>query len=287
MVSFAVPNPDLKKAGTRRAAVPLPAVYKAADFSFTLQRVGREFAAGRHPLTWFKTTMEAGGKTIGADGLWPLHLSVWRSSVEDEWGNKVALSLDTIEGGKPGVGVRLPGAARHLSLSFLVERTESYPRMQTAGVLVAEGVVSADGKTVDFTLLPDAAKFGIPAMPAGTVKGINRGDPRKHWLSVWSVIAIKVGQAERDSLTREFGNVHGWQFLFIPGDEFESAGEPIALGFGGTTAPTLQVRTDLLWNAPPEMLRAGARFRIGIFPPLPSETLKFEIEAPALPAGAK
>ena len=35
------------------------------------------------------------------------------------------------------------------------------------------------------------------------------------------------------------------------------------------------------------MLRAGARFRVGIFPPLPSETVKFEIEAPPLPVKAK
>ena len=285
MVRFSVPNPDLKKAEARPAAVPLPAVYKAADFTFTLQRLGRDFAAGRHPFTWFETKLEAEGETIGADGLWPLQLSVAGSSADDEWGNKAALTSDTVGGKKSGVGVRLPGAARHLSLSFLVDRTASYPRMQTAGDLVMEGVVAADGKTVDFTLLPDAAKFGITAAPAGDVKGVqnfSRGDPRKDWLSVWSVIEIKAGQAERDSLTRDLGDVQGWQYLFFPGDEFESAGQPTGYGASGTTAPTLKITTNRAWNAPPEMLRAGARFRVGIFPPLPSETVKFEIEAPAL-----
>lgn len=285
IVSFSVPNPALKKAGARPAAMPLPAVHKAADFSFTLCRVDRESATGRHPFTWFETRLEAGGKTIGADGLWPLQLSAEGSSVEDEWGNKAALGWDTVEGKKAGVGVRLPAGARHLALTFMVERTASYPRMQTAGYLFMEGVVGADGTSVDFTLLPDAAKFGISSAPAGSIKGaqkLNRGDPRKDWLSVWSVIEIKVGQAERESLTRDLGDVGGWQFLFFSGDGFESAGQPVSFGLGGTTAPMLDITTNRCWYLPPKMLRAGARFRIGIFPPLPSETVKFQIEAPPL-----
>ena len=289
IVNFSVPNPDFTQALVRPPAVPMPAVHTAVDFSFTLRRVDRQFTAGSHPFTWFETTLESGGKPVGKDGLWPLRLSVEGSSVEDEWGNKAHLRWDTVTGNQRGVGVRLPAAARHLSLSFLVERTASYPRKEAEGVLILEGVVRADGKNVDFTLLSDAVKFGITKAPVGNLKPISldRDDPRKDWLSVKYEVQCVVGPTERESLTRNFGEVGGWQFLAIPGDAVESAGQPVGYGIGGKTSPSLDLKTSRCWNAPPEMLRAGARFRIGIFRPLASETVNFEIEAPPLPTQAK
>lgn len=222
---------------------------------------------------------------MGKDGLWPLRLSVEGSSVEDEWGNKAKLKWDTVTGNQRGVGVRLPAAARHLSLSFVVDRTASYPRKESEGVLILEGVVRADGENVDFTLLSDAAKFGITKAPVGKLQPISSDsdDPRKDWLSVSYEVQCVVGPTEGESLTRDFGDVGGWQFLAMPGDAHESAGQPVSYGIGGTTSPALDLKTSQCWNAPPEMLRAGARFRIGIFRPLAHETVNFEIEAPPLP----
>jgi hypothetical protein len=285
IVNFSVPSPDFTQARIRPPAVPVPAVHTAVDFSYTLHAVDRKFTSGSHPFTWFETALEAGGKPVGKDGLWPLQMSVEGSSVEDEWGNKANLKWDTVTGNQRGVGVRLPAAARHLSLSFVIDRTASYPRKESEGVLILEGVVRADGKNVDFTLLSDAAKFGITKAPVGNLKPISldSGDPRKDWLSVGYQVQCAVDPAECVSLTGDFGDVGGWQFLAFPGDADESAGQPVGYGIVGTTSPFLHLTISRCWNAPPAMLSAGARFRIGIFRPLAHETVKFEIAAPPMP----
>lgn len=273
-VEFSRPNPDLKSVAPGTFA-PAPLTHSAADYSLTLAAVSRRFQPGAHPSCAFDLKLVPVGS--GMDSAFYLRLEA--SQAVDEFGNQLPLKF----GNKVALA-DLPAAVKGASLSVKVERLPAYPRAESAGYTVLEGVVRADGSAVDFTLLPDAARFGITIPAAGKVSPIGGygNEETKDWKGLEFRIAGEVAPPESAPIQSRIGEPGEWQYLVFPEGSADSAGAPRDRGGGwGGNSTTFKFNRNALWHGPPSALLPGARLRIGIHGKLPSDDVKFEVELPA------
>jgi hypothetical protein len=181
-----------------------------------------------------------------------------------------------------------------LELLYKVKRNVSFPIPAADCLMIAEGVVSADGAEVVFTPLPGAARMGIAAVPALPVKpskdGFFRETIGEHLLRMR--VEGEIDQAAMPGL------FHGHEpsklrlVVFREG-EGESSGLTNFQGSGGSSqAVNIHIgkaggsRRDLVyyreddWYAPQGGLAPGKHIRIALTAPLGDDLHVFPIEIP-------
>lgn len=284
MVEFSLPNPDFRKSPVPGTAKALPLVHNGGDYSLTLRQVERFSAPGDHPFSGVEVDFQPTGKRLPGEHGAAITLN--GGTAEDEWGNIVSFERDTIRE-KTRLGAFLPTTSKRMTAHLTVQRTVNSPRYDTTGFSVLKGVVSADGLSVDFTPGPDAARFGIHTMPVGSIKPTTPG-----WSDVatkdWKLLTFQVtgenSVSQLPSIESRVGEIFPAQFLIFPEGRNESDGiTPWGLGGGSGQSPEIfNLKRDVTWLGSPEMLRPGAKLRVGIHRPARNDDLTFDLELPEL-----
>lgn len=278
VAEFSLPNPDFKKSPAKVSPGPLPQMHRAADYAVELRGVKRLASRGHHPFAEVDMTFESGGKTVKGDHGDPVALGGMTAT--DEWGNRLPFELTSIQG-KLRMGAYLPTASRHMTLRMPVRRTQNHPRNATDGVILLEGVVAADGVNVEFQPSSAAAGFGIEKTVSGTIRLSNEPFEVTNWKVLEVSVSISGSEAELKSLESRMGKLTDWQLQTFPGESQESAGVlgiPIYSSSTGTLGFSFEIPYQ--WQAPPDLLKPGAKMKIGIFGPLPGDDLTFELDLP-------
>jgi hypothetical protein len=174
-----------------------------------------------------------------------------------------------------------------MTVQLTVMRTVNSPRYATTGFAVLEGGVSADGRSVEFKPLPDAARFGIGKMPTGR---INRGGLAwvqgvpKDWKMLSFEVSGESSTQEFEALESRIGELGLWQFLIFPEGTSESGGiltdrGGIGNGSGGGRS---HFEESVTWLGSPAMLSPGSKIRVGVHEPLKNDNVRFDLELPSL-----
>ena len=174
-----------------------------------------------------------------------------------------------------------------MTVNLTVYRTVNSPRYATTGFAVLEGVVSADGLSVEFKPLPDAARFGIATMPVGRINRVGRAwndAVPKDWKELTFKVSGENATKEFEALESRIGKLGQWQFLIFPEGISESGGILTHPGDGGYGSGVGRSHFDrqVTWLSPPAMLNPGAKIRVGVHEPLKNEDVRFDLELPAL-----
>ncbi len=284
VAEFSLENPDFRKSPTPGATKPLPQIHHAGDFTLTARTVERFATTGDHPFSQVELDFISGGKPMGRNIGEPV--SFEGGTVEDEWGNVVKFQRETIRK-KTNFGAFLPAASQRMTVNLTVYRTVNSPRYATTGFAVLEGVVSADGLSVEFNPLPDAARFGIDKMPTGRINRVGlawaQGVP-KDWKQLTFTVSGENGTQEFDAIESRIGKLGQWQFLIFPEGSSESGGiltHPDDGGYGSGVGRSHFDR-QVTWLGPPAMLIPSAKIRLGVHEPLKNDDVRFDLELPAL-----
>ena len=281
---FSLPNPDFIPRARRGNYAPAPQVHKASDYSFTVERVAREPIPGKLPFVYFETKLEFDGETVDdpknspvvADGL----------QVEDDLGNLIPMAYEKIRN-RSMRGAFLPATAKGVRANFYVARVPCYPRNESDGIAIMEGVVAADGKTAEFKLLPGAEGFGMSKLPVGKIAPVGKWQDEgatRGWKTLGFQLHGENDLKSYEPIIRKLGEMGQWQYQIFPEGSMKSAGKPDSIGnchgSYGNTEHGMNFTIDVSWLGPPETLRPGARFRFALHPPLQNDELKFEIALP-------
>lgn len=284
VADFSLVNPDYRKSPLPGAIKPLPQIHSAGDYTLTARMVERFATPGDHSFSRVELDFLSGGKPVGGNIGEPV--SFEGGTVEDEWGNVVRFERNTIRK-TTNFGSFLPAASKRMTVQLTVMRTVNSPRYATTGFAVLEGVVSADGLSVEFKPLPDAARFGIGKMPTGR---INRGGLAwvqgvpKDWKMLSFEVSGESSTQEFEALESRIGELGLWQFLIFPEGTSESGGiltdrGGIGNGSGGGRS---HFEESVTWLGSPAMLSPGAKIRVGVHEPLKNDNVRFDLELPAL-----
>lgn len=284
VAEFLLENPDFRKSPSPGATKALPQIHHGGDFTLTARTVERFATTGDHPFSQVEVDFISGGKPMGRNIGEPV--SFEGGTVEDEWGNVVKFQRVTIRK-KASFGAFLPAASQRMTVNLTVYRTVNSPRYATTGFAILEGVVSADGLSVEFNPLPDAARFGIDKMPTGRIDRVGlawvQGVP-KDWKQLTFNVSGENGSQEYEALESRIGKLGQWQFLIFPEGISESAGILNHPGDGGYGSGVGRSHFDrqVTWLGPPAMLIPGAKIRVGVHEPLKNDDVRFDLELPAL-----
>jgi hypothetical protein len=276
VVNFTVANPDYQKGPKAMApARRLPATSSGPDFEVRLVALERAAVVDNYPLA--RIEREVSSPLIGSgDRSDCLNLEVL--SATDEWGNQVPVV---------GMGFALPGGSKRADIQMRVVRSGAYPRPVSECVLIAEGVVSADGTRVDFKLLPDAARFGIGAAPVGRIEMEEASDESASECLEFSY-SVAFPKGASSSLVSAFGEPCSWPLVFF-GTGGEVSQGSVSGRSSSLTCSGMSTSGDatLRWSARPGMLKPGEDVRVGIVPPLLPSEVVFPVELPAVEAAAR
>lgn len=285
IAEFSLANPDFRKAPLPGSTTTLPFVHVAGDFELTVKQVRRFATVGHHPFAAVEMDVRHTGAPVPGLKDGPVRFEGAPNGAEDEWGNVADFRSDTIRK-KATYGAFLPANSKRMDLNLTIVRTPNYPRSVYAGFVVLEGIVGADGLTVNFTPGPDAALFGIRTMPVGTItpKSTDSSkDPTHGWKQlVFDLSGGGDGRAQ-ESIESRIGAIQGLQILVFPDNRNTSVGFPDSrAGGGGSGGGQFNFNRRFGWSAPPEHLGPGAKIRIGIQGPLRNEEVRFSLELPQL-----
>jgi hypothetical protein len=178
----------------------------------------------------------------------------------------------------------LPATSKRMTVDLTVARTVNAPRLHYTGLDALEGVVSADGLRVDFKPGPDAPALGLVTMPVGSITPISP-DWSDAATKDWKTLTIDVPGGGDEAVADRLGDIFQAQFLIFPEGGNESAGifPPWGVaGGGGQGGGKFHYRRNLTWLGSPQMLRPGAKIRVGVFRPAKNDDLKFDLELPEL-----
>lgn len=282
VAEFSLPNPEFRKSPAAGPITALPLVHSGGDYSLTLRQVERFRTPGDHPFSGVE--MDFVPRSTRIAGEYGAALTLKGGTAEDEWGNRVSFEQNTIHK-KLMFGAGLPASSRRMKIYLTVVRTVNSPRFESTGFNILEGVVSPDGLSVEFTPGTDAARFGIHSMPVGAIKPTTPGwsDPAtKDWKLLTFPVTGGNDVSQLPSIENRIGNIFGAQFLIFPEGSDESDGiTPWGLdGGGGQGGEKFKFKRDVTWLGAPEMLRPGAKLRVGIHRPANSDELTFDLELP-------
>jgi len=163
----------------------------------------------------------------------------------------------------------------------------AYPQAESAGFAILDGVVTADGLGVDFKPGPDAALFGITTMPTATIKPSNpdwSDGATKGWKQLEFRVTGWNRVGELPLIERRIGNMGNWRCLVFQEGSKESCGL-IPWGWQGSSGyigENFTIDRKTPWLGTPEMLKPGAKLRVGIHGPLPNEAVNFALDLPDL-----
>jgi hypothetical protein len=282
VAEFSLPNPDLRKTVSTGTAATFPIVHSAGDYTLTIHDVQRFAMPGDNPFTAVEFNLHYKGTPVL--GLKDGPVECVPIEATDEWGNVAKTRRETIR--KQGyVGATLPAVSKRMTLKLHVHRTQNYPRLASDGYLVLEGVVNAAGSGADFKPGPDAALFGVSNTSVGRIKTTSStwyGDETKGWKELEFEIRGENHSSELDTIQSRIGKIDHWQFLFFPGESAESAGlsNHGNTGGRGTGLGSFHFNRELHHLFPPEMVKPGAKLRVGVHAPMPNDNLSFELELP-------
>ncbi|MFT4146195.1 MAG: hypothetical protein QM644_17225 [Mobilitalea sp.] len=267
VLEFSLKNPDVRKATTTIVPIALPHEHKGAGYTATFRSVKAEYSLGNFRYSEVDMALENQGKSTRCSPM----------KVEDEWGNIVNSCAS------------LPAASRKMRATYRVVRDESYPRLDSSGFMLAEGIVSEDGKLVRFTILPDGKRFGCPPMPdvnltpfteSSSGKRSKKTNPYKDWSYMDVTVAVRIdSRAGIESIQNRIGPIEQCHYVVFPEGSNESAGALFGglAGGGGKTETSIDRKTSRYWIMPPEMVKPGARLRIAIVPPIPDEYFTIDL----------
>ncbi|MGL4399103.1 MAG: hypothetical protein ACRCXD_04495 [Luteolibacter sp.] len=284
MAEFSLPNPDFRKApAAMLPATAFPIVHHGGDFTLTLRQVERFRTPGDHPFAALDMDLRYKGKPVPGLKEGPVYFDETALQAEDEWGNVVTVRRDSIRK-KSHWGAYLPADSKRMAIDLRVARSDSYPHSARDGFLVLEGVVTADGLTVDFKPSPDAELFGILPMAAGKIVPSSSGTGlQKGWKELQFEIRGESGMVKKPIIERRIGEVQNLKVLMFPAESNESAGIPsFDSGGTGSRINTFHFNRDARWTAPPELLSPGAKIRVGIHGALKRDDVSVQVELPEL-----
>ena len=284
VAEFSLVNPDYRKSPVPGATKALPQVHSGGNYTLTARTVERFATPGDHPFSRVELDLLYGGMPVERRLGDPV--SFEGGTVEDEWGNVANFQWNTIRK-KSGRGAFLPAGSKRMTLKLTVVRTPNSPRYATTGFPVLEGVVGADGLSVEFKPLPDAAQFGIGKMPVGRINPVGReweNEVQKDWKELSFKVSGEGSSKEFETLESRIGTLGQWQFLIFPEGSSESGGVLTDRGGSGhgSGAGRSHFNEQVTWLSPPAMLVPGAKIRVGVHEPLRNDDVRFDLELPAL-----
>jgi hypothetical protein len=273
-VEFTLPNPGFRASPGILISSRVPWSHLDKDYSLTATQVERFGKLGSHPLSCVDLQFEP---AAGVQGV-----QMMLRGASDEWGNTVDFGPDTHDG-KTKFAAYLPTSSRKMAIRFDVERVSDYQRPDAGGLPIMEGVVSTDGKTVDFSSMPETHRFGVSTLPKGSIRVLPAVHP---YQDGWSEMNVEMTCLLRNEalpyLTGRLGEVEQWQYLVFPDSETQSAGT-----YGSSTwsrsgsKDGLTNKRSLQWRVPSPMLAPGKRFRIVVMPPIVPEEFTLTLELPS------
>jgi hypothetical protein len=284
VAEFSLPSPDIRKAPAAVAPpAVLPLVHRGSDFTLTLRKVERFSTPGEHPFAALEMDLHYTGTPAPGLKEGPLSFEEAALKAEDEWGNDMGLRSDSIKK-QTRWGAYLPADSKRVMIDLRVARSDSYPQPVRDGFTVLEGVVSADGLTVDFKPCADAGLFGISAVSAGKIIPNPSGyGESKDWKQLEFELRGENDIGRLPIIERRIGDIQNLKVLIFPADSNESAGFPSSqAGGSGSGMDKFHFSRNFWWTAPPELLGPGAKIRVGIHGPLKRDDIRFDLELPGL-----
>lgn len=277
VVAFKIANPDYQKEpAAQPAALELPARLEWEGFALELSALRRVARPDGQPFTRCGLELRPGQLGIDPDDL----LRVETRYVSDEWGNRVPLGLAKGPDGWEE-GFALPGGSRRANVHAVIGKSPWYPRAEGECVMLAEGVVSADGKRVDFTLLPGAAEFGVTAVPVCELDQSDCSLPIETRGQLSIRLESNLTEKALAKVSRTHGGPSGWLPAFFLDGSTQSGGVPRQTGMSvGTSGGNTQAQLSYQWSCLVTALRPGAHIRFGIASRQFPGELVFPVEQP-------
>lgn len=161
ILHFELPAPTTPAADLRTITPePLPVTRVGDGYEIRVDAFEILHNPGESPMLKVEPELTSTRYSVG--NVMGEHLGGMTLGVRDEVGN-ISMSARFVEGGY------IHPTSRHAEILYRVRRGDHFPTAAADCVFVAEGVVSDDGSTVVFDLLPDAAEMGIAAVAAADV----------------------------------------------------------------------------------------------------------------------
>ena len=246
VAEFSLPNPDFRKSATPAAvAKTLPFVHTARDFTLAVNGMRRLQTPGNHPLATVDFEIHYKGLPIPGLKEGPISFQ-GASQASDEWGNTVAFDR-SFGGKKSGLGALLPANSKRLTLDLVLRRSADCPYSARSGVIILEGVVTADGLEIDFKPGADADLFSVVELPACRIKPAPTQDPKP---------AVFLGDEDTSCGLAQSGSG----------------------GCGGGVNFNFKHQSPRYF--PPDALFPGTKVRIGLHQGVKNENMRFELELP-------
>lgn len=289
ILEFQIPAPSTPARDLRTiAAETLPITRTGDGYTVRLEDFEIRKHDGSPPSVYALPMLESPRYTTGGERA--AHLEGLMIGVRDESGNLHPFGLYH-ERKQRGLFQR---HSPRLELLYQVRRNVSFPTPAADCLMIAEGVVSADGAEVMFTPLPGAARMGIAAVPAMPVKPSKDGF--FHETIGEHLLRMRVeGEIDQAAMP---GLFHGQEpsklrLVVFREDEGESSGLSNFQGSGGASqSVNIHIgkaggsRRDWKyyreddWYAPKGGLAPGKRIRLALTPPLEDDLHVFPIEIP-------
>lgn len=290
IVEFQLPAPPTPAWDMRViAAEPLPIIRTGDGYTARLEKFEISDHIGGSPSIRALPVLESARYTT--DGERDAHLEGRMIGLRDEAGN-----LDPFhfyhKRAHRGLFQR---QSSRLELLYQVRRNDSYPMPAADCLIIAEGLVSADGGEVVFTPLPGAARMGISEIPAMAIGPSEDGFYSK--IVGEHLLPIRVeGKFDGAGLP---GRFHGHEpgdlrLVVFREDEDESSGisnfqgsgsssgsMDVHIGKVGGSRRDWEFHREDEWYAPSGALAPGKRIRLALAPPLWDDLHIFPIEVPA------
>lgn len=281
VVEFYLPNPDFRKSPLP-APLPVtpPFVHTARDFTLAVNGLRRLQTPGNHPLATVDFAIHYKGPPVTGLKEGPISFQ-GMSQASDEWGNTVAFDRDP-HGKKPGYGAFLPLASQRLMLDLTLRRGGDYPYSDRAGVMILDGVVTADGLGIDFQPGPDADLFSVMKLPACRITPAPAWNPQvtKDWQQIELTLECEGGNDQLANLQGRIGDLDRWEPAVFLGDDDTSSGLTSGKngGHGGGVSFNFERHGQRFF--PPGALAPGTKVRIGLHERAQDEKMRFELEMP-------
>ena len=142
---FQLKNPFYKPTGTPLKTTPFPQVYKSADFTFSVKNAHQYLIPEQGRLIQFSELLTS--KHPSSSGLSPFSYSLIRC--EQPNGTPCPSISRTLQRKKHTLyGNAIPSHVSQVKLTYSIDKTESYPYNKSSSIILAEGTVSADLKSI-------------------------------------------------------------------------------------------------------------------------------------------
>lgn len=290
IIEFELPAPPTPAADVRTiTAEALPITRTGANYTVRLEGIEIREHPGGPPAIHVAPVLESPRYSTGKER--HAQLEGWVIGVRDEAGNLDPFKIYH----RDASGGSFQRQSSRLEILYQLKRRDTFRMPDADCLMIADGVVSADGSEVVFTPLAGAEQMGIEAIPAMAIGPSEDG----FWSTTVGehVLNMRIeGKLTEAAMPRQF---HGQEptklriVIFQEGDAessgisaFKGSGSSsfsgsVRVGTSGGSHQGWEYRREDDWYAPTGALAPGKRIRMALAPPLEDDLHIFPIEIPA------